>query len=260
MMYEQQLSHLPASVDDMYGKDRGPFAEALCGDRARLRPDRRRPTYRRASACDDVREPALRPKHREGAWRQARAHRGVEGRGRERLLVSMPIRPTARDRSTEVRPGPRSPTIIPPCSPPSNPRVTRRDRLITSRFCLDDLLEGGCDKRWSRSFRLRIRPCKRQVRRLRTTLAGLAVGRRAKMVEEGRRVQTVWIFGPAGRQVDPCRTVRASQGRSLLRIGITATFSGYAGEALRHPRRAPPQIHPYADLLRLGPLRRRRHE
>ena len=73
------------------------------------------------------------------------------------------------------------------------------------------------------------------------------------MVEEGRRVQTVWIFGPAGTGKSTLaeQYARRKGGRCFVSGSTRDIFQGYAGEHSVILDELRPKSIPYADLLRL---------
>lgn len=76
---------------------------------------------------------------------------------------------------------------------------------------------------------------------------------RAKMRDEGRRVQTIWIFGPAGTgKSSLAKQYAQSKGEPFFVSGSTRdVFQGYAGQHTIILDELRPSSIPYADLLRV---------
>ena len=195
MMYEQQLSHLPASVDDMYGKIVALSPKRYAGivhdcDQT----DAGRPTAAHLHVMMEFANPrsvrsiakALGDKpERIEAWKA-----GVENG------FSYLCHKTDGARSKhQYDPGlVRANFDYPALLASIESRVTRARSHSNIKILLDDLLEGRIDKEAlvSQLSGSEYARAKRQVedvyaRRLQVQ----AVEWRAKMVEEGRRVQTV---------------------------------------------------------------------
>ena len=76
---------------------------------------------------------------------------------------------------------------------------------------------------------------------------------RAKMRDEGRRVQAIWIFGPAGTgNSSLAKQYAQSKGEPFFVSGSTRdVFQGYAGQHTIILDELRPSSIPYADLLRV---------
>lgn len=257
MMYEQQLSHLPASVDDMYGKIAALSPKRYAGivhdcDQT----DAGRPTAAHLHVMMEFANPrsvrsiakALGDKpERIEAWKA-----GVENG------FSYLCHKTDGARSKhQYDPGlVRANFDYPALLASIESRVTRARSHSNIKILLDDLLEGRIDKEAlvSQLSGSEYARAKRQVedvyaRRLQVQ----AVEWRAKMVEEGRRVQTVWIFGPAGTGKSTLaeQYARRKGGRCFVSGSTRDIFQGYAGEHSVILDELRPKSIPYADLLRL---------
>lgn len=257
MMYEQQLSHLPASVDDMYGKIAALSPKRYAGivhdcDQT----DAGRPTAAHLHVMMEFANPrsvrsiakALGDKpERIEAWKS-----GVENG------FSYLCHKTDGARSKhQYDPGlVRANFDYPALLASIESRVTRARSHSNIKILLDDLLEGRIDKEAlvSQLSGSEYARAKRQVedvyaRRLQVQ----AVEWRAKMVEEGRRVQTVWIFGPAGTGKSTLaeQYARRKGGRCFVSGSTRDIFQGYAGEHSVILDELRPKSIPYADLLRL---------
>ena len=73
------------------------------------------------------------------------------------------------------------------------------------------------------------------------------------MRDEGRRVQTIWIFGPAGTgNSSLAKQYAQSKGEPFFVSGSTRdVFQGYAGQHTIILDELRPSSIPYADLLRV---------
>ena len=257
MMYEQQLSHLPASVDDMYGKIAALSPKRYAGivhdcDQT----DAGRPTAAHLHVMMEFANPrsvrsiakALGDKpERIEAWKA-----GVENG------FSYLCHKTDGARSKhQYDPGlVRANFDYPALLASIESRVTRARSHSNIKILLDDLLEGQIEKEAlvSQLSGSEYARAKRQIedvyaRRLQVQ----AVEWRAKMVEEGRRVQTVWIFGPAGTGKSTLaeQYARRKGGRCFVSGSTRDIFQGYAGEHSVILDELRPKSIPYADLLRL---------
>lgn len=257
MMYEQQLSHLPASVDDMYGKIAALSPKRYAGivhdcDQT----DAGRPTAAHLHVMMEFANPrsvrsiakALGDKpERIEAWKA-----GVENG------FSYLCHKTDGARSKhQYDPGLVCANFDYPALLASiESRVTRARSHSNIKILLDDLLEGRIDKEAlvSQLSGSEYARAKRQVEDVYARrLQAQAVEWRAKMVEEGRRVQTVWIFGPAGTGKSTLaeQYARRKGGRCFVSGSTRDIFQGYAGEHSVILDELRPKSIPYADLLRL---------
>lgn len=257
MMYEQQLSHLPTSVDDMYGKIAALSPKGYAGIvHDRDQTDAGRPAAAHLHVMMEFANPrsvrsiakALGDKpERIEAWKA-----GVENG------FSYLCHKTDGARSKhQYDPGlVRANFDYPALLASIESRVTRARSHSNIKILLDDLLEGRIDKEAlvSQLSGSEYARAKRQIedvyaRRLQVQAAEW----RAKMVEEGRRVQTVWIFGPAGTGKSTLaeQYARRKGGRCFVSGSTRDIFQGYAGEHSVILDELRPKSIPYADLLRL---------
>lgn len=135
-------------------------------------------------------------------------------------------------------------------------RVSKARSHSNIKILLDDLLEGRIDRKGliSQLSGSEYARTKRQIedvyaRRLQVSAAEW----RAKMRDEGRRVQTIWIFGPAGTgNSSLAKQYAQSKGEPFFVSGSTRdVFQGYAGQHTIILDELRPSSIPYADLLRV---------
>lgn len=257
MMYEQQLCHLPASVDEMYWR-----IEALAPKRyAGIVHDR---------DITDAGRPAADHLHVMMEFANPRSVRSMAkslGDKAERLEAWKAGTENGFSYLCHRTDGARTkyqydPSLVranfdcPAALASIESRVSKARSHSNIKILLDDLLEGRIDReglisQLSGSEHART---KRQIedvyaRRLQVSAAKW----RAKMRDEGRRVQTIWIFGPAGTgKSSLAKQYAQSKGEPFFVSGSTRdVFQGYAGQHTIILDELRPSSIPYADLLRV---------
>lgn len=256
-MYEQQLDHLPASVDDIYE-----CIEALAPKRyAGIVHDRDvsnagRPAADHLHVMMEFANPrSLRSvakslgdkPERIEAWRA-----GVENGFSYLCHRTDGARSKFQYDPSLVRANFDYPTLLGSIEP----RVTRARSHSNIKVLLDDLLAGRIDKEGlvSQLSGSEYARAKRQIedvyaRRLQV----MAAEWRQKMLEEGRTVQTIWIFGPPGTgKSSLAKHYARKRGEGFFVSGSTRdVFQGYAGQHTIVLDELRPSSLPYADLLRI---------
>lgn len=257
MMYEQQLCHLPASVDEMYRR-----IEALAPKRyAGIVHDR---------DITDVGRPAADHLHVMMEFANPRSVRSVAkslGDKAERLEAWKAGTENGFSYLCHRTDGARSkyqygPSLVranfdyPAALASIESRVSKARSHSNIKILLDDLLEGRIDREGliSQLSGSEYARAKRQIedvyaRRLQVSAAEW----RAKMRDEGRRVQAIWIFGPAGTgKSSLAKQYAQSKGEPFFVSGSTRdVFQGYAGQHTIILDELRPSSIPYADLLRV---------
>lgn len=257
MMYEQQLCHLPASVDEMYRR-----IEALAPKRyAGIVHDR---------DITDAGRPAADHLHVMMEFANPRSVRSVAkslGDKAERLEAWKAGTENGFSYLCHRTDGARSkyqygPSLVranfdyPAALASIESRVSKARSHSNIKILLDDLLEGRIDREGliSQLSGSEYARAKRQIedvyaRRLQVSAAEW----RAKMRDEGRRVQAIWIFGPAGTgKSSLAKQYAQSKGEPFFVSGSTRdVFQGYAGQHTIILNELRPSSIPYADLLRV---------
>ena len=257
MMYEQQLCHLPASVDEMYRR-----IEALAPKRyAGIVHDR---------DITDAGRPAADHLHVMMEFANPRSVRSVAkslGDKAERLEAWKAGTENGFSYLCHRTDGARSkyqygPSLVranfdyPAALASIESRVSKARSHSNIKILLDDLLEGRIDREGliSQLSGSEYARAKRQIedvyaRRLQVSAAEW----RAKMRDEGRRVQAIWIFGPAGTgKSSLAKQYAQSKGEPFFVSGSTRdVFQGYAGQHTIILDELRPSSIPYADLLRV---------